>query len=96
MLQKGLIIKPNQSKNKQISDEKAQERELWFKTVVKVISWKEGPGEKKQVLAEKITSQEWISYCKQTIKINASTLKSKTQKKLQEVEELIKKHGGFA
>ncbi len=78
-----------------MNDEKAQERELWFKTVVKIISWKEGPGEKKEVNAEKITSKEWVAYCKQTFKINTSSLKSKTQKKLDETEELIKKHGGF-
>lgn len=79
-----------------VNDEKAQERELWFKTVVKIISWKEGPKEKKQVNASKISSQEWVAYCKQTLKINASSLKSKTMKKLEETEELIRKHGGFA
>lgn len=64
--------------------------------MVKIISWKEGTANKKQVTAEKISTEEWINYCKQTIKINANTLKSKTMKKLEEVEELIKKHGGFA
>lgn len=89
-------IKPNQSKNKLVNDEKAQERELWFKTVVKIINWKEGPKEKKQVNSSKISNEEWVAYCKQTIKINTSTLKSKTMKKLEETEQLIRKHGGFA
>ncbi len=87
---------PNTQKNKAINDEKAQERELWFKTVIKVISWKEGSSKTKQVTAEKISEKEWIAYCKQTFKINTSSQKSTTQKKLDEIEELIKKHGGFA
>ena len=88
--------KINPNKNKLVSDEKAKERELWFKTVVKIINWKEGKASKKQALAEKISTKEWINYCQQTLKINSNTLKSKTMKKLEEVEELIKKHGGFA
>lgn len=87
----------NLSKNKIASDEKSRERELWFKTVVKVLNWKDGlSGGKKQVTSEKISKDEWIAYCQQTLKINANTLRSKTMQKLHELEEVIKKHGGFA
>lgn len=87
----------NNSRNKLASQEKSEEREIWFKTVVKVINWKNGPraGES-EITSEKISPKEWLNYCKQSFKINTSSLRSQTQKKLQEVEELIKKHGGFA
>lgn len=90
--------KPIQGRNnRQVSPEKSQERELWFKMVVKVISWRDGPRERSsKVLASKITPEEWASYCKEVIKINAGTSKEKTQKKLDEVVVQIKKHGGFA
>lgn len=88
------IAKTQKTKNA-AADEKSRERELWFKTVVKVLTWKDGPKEK-QKEAPKITSAEWAAYCKQTLKNNGITLKSKTQARLKEAEELIKKHGGFA
>ncbi|HLC87732.1 MAG TPA: hypothetical protein VJG66_01595 [Patescibacteria group bacterium] len=90
-------IRSNNPRNKLASQEKSEEREIWFKTVVKVINWKNGPkaGEK-EITSEKISEKEWLNYCKQSFKINTSSLKSQTQKKLQEVEELIRKHGGFA
>lgn len=90
-------IRSNNSRNKLASQEKSEEREIWFKTVVKVINWKNGPkaGEK-GITSEKISEKEWLNYCKTSFKINTSSLRSQTQKKLQEVEELIKKHGGFA
>lgn len=89
--------KTNQSRNRAVSDEKSEARELWFKTVVKVLNWKDGPREKNQpVTADKITAKEWSAYYKETIRINAGTAKPKTLKKLQETEDLIKKHGGFA
>ena len=85
----------NNSRNKNGSDEKAEARELWIKTVVKVLKWKEN-GKGKASGIELITDKEWTAYCKETIKINAGTLKDKTLKKLKDTEELIKKHGGFA
>lgn len=63
---------------------------------MKVINWKEAAANKRKLGVEKISSQEWLNYCRQTLKINANSLKSKTLKKLEEVEGLIKKHGGFA
>lgn len=80
------------AKSKAVNDEKSAARELWFKTVVKVLKWKEGKGRNS---VELITPKEWSAYCKETIKINA-TSKDKTMKKLKDTEELIKKHGGFA
>lgn len=77
---------------KTVSDEKSEARELWFKTVVKVLKWKEGKG---KADIELITEKEWSAYSKETLKINA-TSKDKAVKKLKETEELIKKHGGFA
>lgn len=87
-------VKPNSPRSKVVNDEKSEARELWFKTVVKVLKWKEGKG--KSSTLELISEKEWQAYCKETLKINASTLKDKTMKKLKDTEELIKKHGGFA
>lgn len=84
----------NNSRSKTGSDEKAEARELWFKTVVKVLKWKEGG--KGKATVDLITDKEWAAYCKETLKINAGTSKDKTTKKLKDTEELIKKHGGFA
>lgn len=88
--------KNNHVRSRIVSDEKSQARELWFKTVVKVLKWKEGFKGKQPTLSEMITDKEWTAYCKETLKINANTLKDKTMKKLKDTEELIKKHGGFA
>ena len=90
-----LQVKQNNSRSKIVNDEKSQARELWFKTVVKVLKWKEGVKGKASV-TELITDKEWSAYCKETLKINVGTLKDKTLKKLKDTEELIKKHGGFA
>lgn len=81
-------------KVKTVSDEKAEAREAWYKTVVKVLKWKEGA--KASGNTEPITDKEWQAYVKETIKINAAGSKEKSVKRLKEIEELIKKHGGFA
>ncbi len=87
----------HQGRSRVVSDEKSEARELWFKTVVKVLKWKEGfKGKQQPTTSEMITAQEWAAYYKETLKINANTLKDKTVKKLKDTEELIKKHGGFA
>lgn len=86
----------HQGRSRIVSDEKSEARELWFKTVVKVLKWKEGFKGKQANVSEMITSQEWAAYYKETLKINANTLKEKTVKKLKDTEELIRKHGGFA
>lgn len=82
----------NHARSKAVSDEKSEAREAWFKTVVKILKWKEGKGREDN---EQIGEKEWNAYYKETLKINAAT-KEKTLKKLKETEELIKKHGGFA
>lgn len=82
------------SRSKAVNDEKSEARELWFKTVVKVLKWKEA-GKGKASGTELITPKEWSAYYKETLKINA-TVKDKTLKKLKDTEELIKKNGGFA
>jgi hypothetical protein len=89
--------RPNNSRSRIVSDEKSEARELWFKTVVKVLKWKEGfKGKQQPTISEMITDKEWTAYYKETIKINSSTSKDKTLKKLKDTEELIRKHGGFA
>lgn len=80
------------ARSKAVSDEKSEARELWFKTVVKILKWKEGKGREDN---EQVSEKEWNAYYKETIKINVAA-KEKTLKKLKETEELIKKHGGFA
>jgi hypothetical protein len=90
-------IRPNNSRSRVVSDEKSEARELWFKTVVKILKWKEGfKGKQQPDISEMVSPKEWSAYYKETIKINTSTSKDKTLKKLKETEELIKKHGGFA
>ena len=84
---------PDGPKAKTVSDEKAEAREAWYKIVVKVLKWKEGT---RAMGTEPLTDKEWSNYCKETIKINAAGSKDKSLKRLKEIEELIKKHGGFA
>lgn len=89
--------RPGNQRSKIVNDEKSEARELWFKTVVKVLRWKEGfKGKQQPSASEMITPAEWTAYYKETLKINTSTSKDKTLKKLKDTEELIKKHGGFA
>ncbi len=89
--------RPTNPRSKVVNDEKSEARELWFKTVVKVLKWKEGyKGKLQPTVSEMITPGEWSAYYKETIKINVGTSKEKTLEKLKDTEELIKKHGGFA
>jgi len=89
--------RPTASRSRIVSDEKSEARELWFKTVVKILKWKEGfKGKQQPTISEMISPKEWTAYYKETLKINTSTSKDKTLKKLKETEDLIKKHGGFA
>lgn len=84
-------------RNNQIPQEKAEEREAWFKMVIKVISWRDGPRENNsKVLAEKITPKEWTAYCKEIIKISTTPPREVTLRRLEEIQAQIKKHNGFA
>ncbi len=89
-----LSDKTQAAKVKTVSDEKAEAREIWYKTVVKVLKWKEGA--KASGNTEPLTDKEWSAYVKETIKINAAGSREKSLKRLKEIEETIKKHGGFA
>jgi len=71
--------------------EKALQREIWHKIVVKVIRWQE----ETTGLTAKITPKEWATYTKSYMQINASSGKDKLKSKLEEVKKAIREHGGF-
>ena len=78
------------------NQEKAEEREAWFRIALKVIRWTEG-GNKNTSLTpvEFISDKEWIEYCQKMLTISVTHGKLKTQEMLKEKERIIKLHGGF-
>jgi hypothetical protein len=74
------------------NQEKADQREIWHKLVVKIINWKDGGGMK---TANKITPKEWNTYYKRMLKTNTSYAKQRVLSELQETKEKILKNGGF-
>lgn len=86
----------SRNSNKTAILEKQQERETWYKLVVKIISWKSGlleGGTVKQV--NKISAREWRTYCEHSLRINVTYGKSKTQEDLKELKKIIHDFGGF-
>ena len=78
------------------NSEQADEREMWHKLVVKVISWKDGLLDGGIIkITDKITTKEWNNYYKRIIKTNTSYSKDRVLNTLKETKELIQRHGGF-
>lgn len=76
--------------------ERFNEREIWHKLVVKVISWKEGLLEGGIVkFKDKISAKEWGTYSRRTVERNTTWDKQKVLSLLKETRNMIKKHGGF-
>ncbi len=79
------------------NQEKTEEREIWHKLVVKIISWKSGLLEGGLIKAtDKITPKEWNTYHKGRVKISSDFGKDKVRSSLKEIKAFIKKQGGFA
>lgn len=83
--QKKLATLATQEANKAIHD-----------LVIKVINWKSGflTGSFTN-RANKITNKEWADYRKHLLKISQTQPRTKVLAKLTEVENAIKKNGGF-
>ncbi len=94
---RGKALKPSiksNPKNRLANQEKFEERESWHKLVVKVIIWKDKTrGDVNGV--GKISSKEWKTYCKQTLKNNANLGKQKILTGLKQTRQLIKENNGF-
>lgn len=90
---------PHKNKASQYSAglaKKNDEREVWHKLVVKIISWKDGSFDGRAVRsATKITPKEWGIYSKRMIQINTTYGRQKVVSNLKETREMIRKHGGF-
>ncbi|OGE23489.1 hypothetical protein A2688_01600 [Candidatus Daviesbacteria bacterium RIFCSPHIGHO2_01_FULL_38_8] len=87
---------PTARLREQSNQEKLEERELWYKLVVKIIRWKD------QALClgitratDKITTEEWNTYHQGIVKINTTKTQEKVLSDLRKTEELIKKNNGF-
>lgn len=73
----------------QICQEKAEEREIWYRLVVRIIKWKEGLG------GDKISTADWDTYCDRIIKISITNGKERTLENLRETQRIIQNRGGF-
>lgn len=84
------------SHNRLVYQDKLEEREIWYKLVVKVLKWKDDLFSKDNFkLKDKITPKEWNVYAKRMILKNTSYDKEKVKANLKETKQLIKKNGGF-
>lgn len=91
------VLTKTTSNPKSIYQDQPDEREIWYKTVVKILCWKDGLREGSSIKAtDKIGEKEWNNYCKVFTKINANSGKEKAAIKLKETKTLIEKHGGFS
>lgn len=89
-------IKQPLSSSKLASLEKLQEREVWHKLVIKIISWKELRSvDNASKVTEKITPTEWDTYYKRMVDINTTYSKQKVLSDLKNTQDLIEEHGGF-
>lgn len=89
-------VKPKLSDDKQAYLDKLEERESWYKLVVKVICWKDGAKQAEAgIQAAKITAKEWKEYSERVLKTNTTTGKQKTTENLEEIKKAIKQNGGF-
>lgn len=92
-----MISDPKPSSSKKAAEEKAELRESWHKTVVKILCWKDGLTQQNVItLTDKITPGEWKEYCEKMMSISMEAGKDKTTEKLKNIKEMIQKHGGFA
>jgi hypothetical protein len=84
------------SNSRLASQKKQEEREEWYKIVVKILRWKDNYYEKIGFeFNNKISIAEWQQYCKHMVEICVTKGASHTVNELKELESLIKKHGGF-
>jgi flagellar biosynthesis chaperone FliJ len=75
---------------------KQQERDDWFKIVVKILRWKDNYFQKiDNSLTSKISSEEWQIYSKQVIKMSVTKGTPKVKKELESLETIIKNNNGF-
>lgn len=92
-----LPTRPN-SDTGQTSQEKLEEREAWYKLVVKVILWGEESANVNRNLAEtanRITLPEWKKYCQRMVTTNATYSKEKVLLDLDLTLQRIKVNGGL-
>jgi hypothetical protein len=88
--------KQNHSNTSAASLDKLQERETWYKLVVKIINWKDGfLGENVKRAHDKVTAKEWSLYSKGMTSSNTTYSKEKVSALLNETKAKIKEHGGF-
>lgn len=76
--------------------QKQKARDSWQKIALKIISWKANTfkftGSSKP---DKITKSEWLTYCKEFLKINESLSEKQAKDKLKTVKTQIDSVGGF-
>ena len=90
------INRPGRSYANAASQDQADQREIWHKLVVKIISWKDGLLEGGIIkITDKISSKEWNVYFKRILKMNTSYSKERVLLSLKETKDLITKNGGF-
>lgn len=73
-----------------------EEREAWYKLVVKVISWSEGLSSNGTItINNKISSKEWANYVKGCLRISKDGNLDKVKEKIKATKALIEKYNGF-
>ncbi len=86
----------NHTNNKAANQDKLEEREAWYKLVVKIINWKDGQNQGNSLNANnKITAKEWDMYYKRMLKTNITYSKQRVLTTLEETRDKIQTHGGF-
>ncbi len=96
MNQKDLNSQTRHNINQAAALEKAREREAWFKVVVKVLSWRDGPTSTGvKILRDKITDKEWKLYSRRKLQTNITFNREQLLQELREMEQKIKSFGGF-
>ncbi|MBI3485695.1 hypothetical protein HY025_01995 [Candidatus Daviesbacteria bacterium] len=91
-----LVTNFRQNHSRIVNQEKFEERETWHKLVVKVILWKgESSIDSPRKLVDKITTKEWRTYCRRTVKINIVLGRKIVSANLKELWKVISKNKGF-
>lgn len=71
-------------------------RDKVYKLMIKIISWESGSLDSYVVKSlNKITSQEWLNYKKNTLRVSTNDSIEKVKARLTKTYKNIKEHGGF-
>lgn len=90
-------MNPKKSDKELAHEKNLEEKEIWHKLIVKIITWKDGTVGKGVVAkSDKITHNEWRLYRKRLTLVSPPKDVARFEARLKETQQKIRENGGFA